>query len=1430
MALLGSLSLAALLPAAEPVTAKHGPWELQINPASGSWLNLTWNGEALTALNDPDAATLDLKLDQEKWLAASGPYRLVKHVWDEAAAALTLTLQSGDWELQEIVQFGALGNPDRLSRRVSFTYRPAAGEKAEPAKFFGLSLKTYLPKTGKYLIPAGVFANEARGECAALEEGRHLAGWWGVWPLLVESIPGRTLLFISDGRRDRTSLGLKTQGDRLNVAPAFTAQGWAEPGVTQTLDTTYLEVHRADLDQTLREAVWKWYDDLGLKVPADRPDWVFDAALYSFHPGGTTGSGWRDLGGFTAAREELLPRIAKLGFGAVWILPVEDRSSYWPRDYYKLADGLGSPEEYKELVRAAHAADLKVWQDNVPHGGSPAFGQIRGNNPLWLAFDESGDALNYWCWDFAAPEWQAYIRGVAAHYVRDFDVDGYRIDACGGSKIVNWRRRGFPTLDRVPKNVPADWWRESLQAAGGVMPPLPYERGSLAVRQGGMQMIHGIREEVKKQKPREGAILAEVQFPPYMQETDVIYDFLFAHSAVPKFCELPPAEYVAGLSRWLEEQKLAEPRGTLRLRYVESHDSLRSRGWVGVDATRALTAVSFWIHGMPMIYQDADVGDGYYLRRLNEVRRALPEMRRGEAFYQAVTVEPGTVFAVLRTHENLASIGLVNLSPAAGPATVKLPTAQLSALGDRQFALWNAWNGEKLAEGRPAELAEVKLELAPWATAVLAFRPAGEACPVTAPEAPQAAPAAPGAGALVLNETDTAVTVSGGAYRLVVDRRTGLPQSFANAAGQELLSAGDLLLDARPAGETAATVTAERAGAEMLIRAKLPLGAKGAAELLYRCTPVETRLEAALNGEIPDARAGLVLAAPKAARYQIDTAEGRLEDWFAPRHEHGQISFGGIYYRRQGTPVIWQAETQPLALQSPAIRVYDEAGAGVELAVADPLAGGPANIQLLDKLGDQPGWRAVFLWRQPGPLTEKPATGERFALILRPAGTPAELSAAALETSGVKISNESRGWVVENAHYRVRLQRGGGNLGEIWSLAGEPRLVLGRQEIYTDKGFINKSLRASNANDGETGVRIWREQDGLHLRFCAQIRGSYRFDLLRPAMWAVTEYAFDSSPSFRTSWSVFCEGGVVTDQAFLAWIAHSPEWKSVSFNQGGAELSRGEFAAGRRTGETANLPGKPGPDSLLLRDAAGRTMLSLTELKLQSPEPLHNLFTHGDTLFLAWLDTGDRQVHARQWYRASLAVTAGDVAPGAAPAIAWPADPTEPVVDDPSFETGGAAGLLNGGRAAALPTPEARPGMWNWPRESQVDLTTAHTGEASVRFNQETPGNPYIQQYLQPGALTAGKYRLSVWAKGENLTGGGQTAKPLRVELSYKDQAGKEQRAQAESALSGTFDWQKVETEFAVPAGGGNEPRLRLGLNEAAGTLWLDEVQLEKLP
>jgi glycosidase len=1410
-------------------TVRAGSWELSFDAKTGDWRSLRWNGAAVADFPE-GAAALDVEAPRGQWLCAKGKAQLTGHEWNEKDGTLLLKRRSGEWELDERVQFGAKANPNRIERTLRLTHRPAAPGPLPP-KFHGVRFTWSLPKQGTYLFPGSAFDKSRTGDCAALPGGFSKQGAWGIWPLLLQQAPGRTLLFMPDARRDAAWTSLRAAGERLVVTQQFGAQGWAEPNVTQTIGPAYLDIAACGLEDALKSAVWKWYDDVGLKVPADRPDWTRDAVLYSCHPGGTIGSDFKDLGGFKAMEDELLPVVQRLGIGALWLLPLEDRGCYWPRDYRKFQEGLGTAEEYRRLVAKAHELGLKVWQDNVPHGGSPAFGRERGNKPWWLIFDEKGDAPNYWCFDFREPEWQKYIAGVADHYVREFNVDGFRIDAVGGSHGMNWRRAGFPPADRAPANVPAEWWREALKEVGGQVPALPYERGSLTQREGGLQMEKAIRDAVKKLKPAEGATLAEVQNAPYMQEADAVYDFSYGHHGVlMRLKDLPPEEFVPGLQRWLEEQKCAEPRGTLRLRYLESHDTVRARSWYGVDATKALTALTLWIDGLPMLYHDADIGLGTFLQRAIAVRNALPELRRGGAFYEAVKAEPACVFTCLRTTGQESSVVAVNLSPRSVEPKLYLPVDEMRLDAATQYTVWEALTGSAVASGSPRALVWRRPELGPWQAAVYCFRPAGGNCPV--PPLKDLETEKPGARELKLADEPDALRVTGERYEMVLDKRTGLIRSFRDAGGRALLGSAEMLLDVpTKEGESPVRelkVETERQGRLITVRFSLRMTAGGGATLTYRCGPGNVLLHAALDRATPGQRAGLVFAGVETARYQVSSAEGLLDDEFAVRHAWAKAGGShGIYYRPPSAEVQWNSETCPLHLTNGSLRSLRRDGVGVWLDVAGAFREVPVGALVMDRFSGQPGWHAAFLWRDTRkPLGSTDAV-DAFTLMLGPVGADRGELLWPGHVGNVSLANVSTGWEVENAHYRVRLDRAGGIIRGLWEAGAGARPIIQENDLYTDKGFrTGEAAYASAGSDGETGVRVWGDEKTLRMRFHGELRNRERFGLLRPPIRFAVEYAFDGSPAFRVRWSVLSEGPVRENAAFMAWYAGVPDAKEFVFRRGQEELARGALNPKSRAGETARLAGAPVPDTTIL-SADGKPLLTLSDLALHAPQPLQNVFVHGGRIYLAWLDAAGAKITPGTWYEASAAITPGAKEPGKAPSIPWLAAEAEKSdgLLDPSFEGPGGMTRVSDGRRVSFPGGET--GAWSVPSGGQIASDAAHSGGCCAKVVNTTGEYLLFSQALSVKAFPPGsKVRLSAWVKGQDIVRGDAEWKVGTVRLFVRRGDGKQDYLSI-ADLTGAFDWRKVEGVLALPENA-VEIVVHAGLNGAKGTMWIDDVEVKR--
>ena len=466
-------------------------------------------------------------------------------------------------------------------------------------------------------------------------EGQRLTSGRNSAPLVFQINKNRSIILLSDNLKeysDSPSSGIERRDGGVRLSQSYNIQGRVVSGTKFKLGDTYLRI----IDGNSETALFQFHPlmkQLGHSVPKDRPNWFEEAILYSFHPGGTIGSNCKDLGGFKPATE-LLDRIKELGCNSIWLLPLEDRSIYWPRDYYKFQDGLGStpekaPEEYKALVNRAHELGINVLQDSVPHGGGNPNARSTAH-PEWLLQDENGKTYDYWGFDFNHPTWIDYMSEVAEFYMKNYGIDGYRVDACGGSRMPNWN------------------------------PDIPYSRASHSQSQGGLNMLRAIRTSVKNVN-RNGGILAEVHTGIWGAVSDATYDFDLCYNVLHDSRKLPAEEFVNRIRRWLHEQQYSEIPDMLRLRHIESHDSLRSQLWYGTEGHRKLLALTAFIHGIPLVYHDQEIGNHRIYKMIFEARKSFSELNGGDADYLSIEAPPG-VFACLRTKGEQASIVVIDFN------------------------------------------------------------------------------------------------------------------------------------------------------------------------------------------------------------------------------------------------------------------------------------------------------------------------------------------------------------------------------------------------------------------------------------------------------------------------------------------------------------------------------------------------------------------------------------------------------------------------------------------------------------------------------------------------------------------------------------------------------------------------------------------------
>ena len=174
-----------------------------------------------------------------------------------------------------------------------------------------------------------------------------------------------------------------------------------------------------------------------------------------------------DLHGNLRGIIEHLDYIKDLGIDVVYLTPIFKSNSchkYDTIDYYQVDPSFGTTEDLKELVQKSHERGMKVVLDAVyNHSGREffAFQDIleKGEKSKyldWYFIDELpprgewGEIPNFKCFGYYGgmpklnlknPEVEKYIADVACYWIKECDIDGWRLDV--GDEISHFFWKNF---------------------------------------------------------------------------------------------------------------------------------------------------------------------------------------------------------------------------------------------------------------------------------------------------------------------------------------------------------------------------------------------------------------------------------------------------------------------------------------------------------------------------------------------------------------------------------------------------------------------------------------------------------------------------------------------------------------------------------------------------------------------------------------------------------------------------------------------------------------------------------------------------------------------------------------------------------------------------------------------------------------------------
>ena len=251
---------------------------------------------------------------------------------------------------------------------------------------------------------------------------------FGVWELFLPDDPETGEPQIA--HRSRIKCRLETsEGNWVDRIPAWIS--WA----TQAWDEIQFNGCYWDPPQTSEPGVLEPESKYQFKWP--RPPKPSTLRIYEAHVG--MSSQEPVVNTYVDFKDNVLPRIAKLGYNTVQIMAVQEHAyygsfGYHVTNFFGVSSRSGTPEELKALIDEAHRLGLYVLIDIVhSHASSNSIDGINMFDGTDGQYFHSGAKGYHWMWDsrlFNYGNWEVmrYLLSNCRWWLDEFKFDGFRFD------------------------------------------------------------------------------------------------------------------------------------------------------------------------------------------------------------------------------------------------------------------------------------------------------------------------------------------------------------------------------------------------------------------------------------------------------------------------------------------------------------------------------------------------------------------------------------------------------------------------------------------------------------------------------------------------------------------------------------------------------------------------------------------------------------------------------------------------------------------------------------------------------------------------------------------------------------------------------------------------------------------------------------------
>jgi len=457
--------------------------------------------------------------------------------------------------------------------------------------------------------------------------------------------------------------------------------------------------------------------------------WLYEGIIYETHPYYYPKHSFKEI-------TEQVPSLADLGVKTIYLMPIweqppgEDTPAliYHIYDYYQINPNYGTPQDLKDLISAAHKNNIKVLFDLVTcctWKGSPIWniggtysiplteiqnkakelgwtldyttvngdkyvsyncieksgkrlcdfgGMIENDNVIVLQYPQVGWGFSI---DKTNPAMIDYFTQVANYYMKEYDIDGWRVDA------------------------PTNNWNSDM----------------ISGDHSSQQLLRSVKSEITKTKP-DALLLSEWPTIATIEPSKPISAAELDEEAVASYSYY----FYYQLSDIFRNGMLLEVLGTekvsysrTRVRFLESHDTYQRINSLYPQLNKPLIVLISTIPGIPMIQAGQEIGATEefftkpqvdwangdsdlrnYYNKVFEIRNKNNALKYGSI--SNVWKSGSNIYGYLRSYQNDKAFVMINFLDTG--ATANINASFLS----KGTILYDVLNGEQFTVNDPNNL------------------------------------------------------------------------------------------------------------------------------------------------------------------------------------------------------------------------------------------------------------------------------------------------------------------------------------------------------------------------------------------------------------------------------------------------------------------------------------------------------------------------------------------------------------------------------------------------------------------------------------------------------------------------------------------------------------------------------------------------------